>query len=92
MTEKACGIEYWSSPDWLAGARTWLDERLAAAGLERTGDVDQAHLAPWSTVLCAPTSGGRVWLKAEGPAAASRSSSHIRAPASQAGEDQCSMP
>ena len=70
MTEKACGIEYWSSPDWLAGARTWLDERLADAGLERTGDVDQPHLAPWSAVLCAPTSGGRVWLKAEGPAQA----------------------
>jgi len=67
MTDHGYGQEYWSSPAWLAGARSWLDERLAEAGLERTGDVDQAHLAPWSTVLCAPTTGGRVWLKAEGP-------------------------
>jgi len=67
MTERGYGIEYWSSPAWLAEAGAWLDERLAEAGLQRTGAVEQAHLAPWSTVLCAPTTGGRVWLKAEGP-------------------------
>jgi hypothetical protein len=67
VAERAYGIAYWSSPAWLAGARSWLDERLAAAGLQRTGDVRRAHLAPWSAVLCAPTCGGDVWLKAEGP-------------------------
>ena len=67
MIDRGYGQEFWSSPAWLAEAGAWLDERLAEAGLERTGDLDQAHLAPWSTVLCAPTTGGRVWLKAEGP-------------------------
>jgi len=49
---------------------TWLDERLAAAGLRRTGEVEQPHVRPWSTVLRAPTTGGRVWMKAGGPGTA----------------------
>jgi hypothetical protein len=32
--------------------------------VDRTGDVTQPHLEPWSTVLTAPTTNGRVWLKA----------------------------
>ena len=68
--ECAHGIAAWSSPAWLVLAGSWLDERLAEAGLRRTGAVRQPHLLPWSTVLCAPTTGGRVWLKAEGPSQA----------------------
>jgi phosphotransferase family enzyme len=45
----------------------WLDERLLAAGLRRTGDLVRAHDQPWSTVDTAPTTGGPVWLKAPGP-------------------------
>ncbi len=45
----------------------WLDERLAAAELRRTGDVTCPHDRPWSTVHTAPTTGGPVWLKAPGP-------------------------
>jgi hypothetical protein len=45
----------------------WLDERLAAAGLRRTGEVTCPHDRPWSTVHTAPTTGGPVWLKAPGP-------------------------
>ena len=48
----------------------WLDEQLPAAGLERTGEVEQLHLRPWATVLRAPTTGGPVWLKAAGPGTA----------------------
>jgi len=68
--ECAHGIATWSSPAWLAAAGSWLDERLAEAGMQRTGEVRQPHLLPWSTVLGAPTTGGRVWLKAEGPSQA----------------------
>jgi hypothetical protein len=42
----------------------------AAAGLERTGEVEQTSLGPWATVLRAPTAGGPVWLKAAGPGTA----------------------
>jgi hypothetical protein len=47
-----------------------MDERLAAAGMTRTGAVTQPHLRPWATALKAPTSGGTVWLKAAGPGTA----------------------
>jgi hypothetical protein len=46
---------------------TWLDERLAASGIRRTGEVSQPHLRPWATALRAPTDRGPVWLKASGP-------------------------
>jgi hypothetical protein len=60
----------WSSPGWLDGAVSWLDAQLVAAGIERTGAVEQPRVRPWATVLRAPTSGGVVWLKAAGPGTA----------------------
>lgn len=62
------GAELWASPAWRRRAVAWLDEQLAAAGTMRTGEVEQPHLRPWSTVLRAPTDRGPVWLKATGPA------------------------
>lgn len=35
------GVEVWSSASWRALAVSWLDEQLAAAGIERTGEVEQ---------------------------------------------------
>jgi hypothetical protein len=51
-------------------AIAWLDEQLAAAGAQRTGDVEARHVRPWASVLKAPTSRGVVWLKAPGPGTA----------------------
>ncbi len=65
MTE---GVADWASDAWRAEAVAWLDDRLAGAGLRRTGDVTQPHLRPWSTCLRADTTGGPVWLKATSPA------------------------
>ena len=56
----------WSSDGWRELATAWLDAQLARAGIDRTGAVEQPHLRPWATLLCAPTSAGRVWLKATG--------------------------
>ena len=64
------GVQTWSSPAWRRLAVTWLDDELAAAGVERTGDVEQPRVRPWATLLTAPTTGGRVWLKAAGPGTA----------------------
>jgi hypothetical protein len=61
------GIGVWGSDRWRAAAVAWLDERLAATGRSRTGEVTQPHLRPWATVLRAPTDRGPVWLKAPGP-------------------------
>jgi hypothetical protein len=65
------GTEVWSSASWRGAAVPWLDEHLAAAGIERIGEVEQPHLRPWATVLKVPTSVGPVWLKATAPATAS---------------------
>lgn len=56
--------ELWTDPDWLTGAHAWIDEQTDALGLERTGEVEQPHVRPWSTVLKVPTASGPVWFKA----------------------------
>jgi hypothetical protein len=61
------GLVVWGSDAWRATAVTWLDERLGAVGIRRTGEVEQPHLRPWATVLRAPTDHGAVWMKAPGP-------------------------
>jgi len=45
----------------------WMDDRLAAAGIVRTGPVPEPRVRAWGTVLTAPTDRGPVWLKAPGP-------------------------
>lgn len=58
----------WSSEAWLTQAANWVDERLAEAGMTRTGNLEQRSLRPWASVLRVPSSAGPVWLKATGPA------------------------
>ena len=50
----------------------WVDERLAARGIGRTGELELVRERPWAAVLRAPTTAGAVWLKAAGAATASR--------------------
>jgi hypothetical protein len=54
----------WHDPVFLADATTWIDTRLANAGLRRIGPIEQPHVAWWSTVLRVPTDGGVLWFKA----------------------------
>ena len=56
----------WTGAGCRAEAVTWLDAALAARGAARTGEVEQPRVRPWATVLTAPTTAGRVWLKASG--------------------------
>lgn len=51
-------------------AVAWMDAQLAAAGRVRTGAVEQPRIRRWGTVLTAPTTEGRVWLKATAPTTA----------------------
>ena len=64
------GVLLWTDPQWLAEAYTWIRERLEALGVRPTGDIEQPHVRPWSTVMRVPTSGGDVWFKANIPALA----------------------
>lgn len=54
----------WQDRSWLATAYAWIDARLAACDLTRTGDITQPHVSPWSTVLRVPTDRGDFWFKA----------------------------
>ena len=56
--------ERWQDPDWLAGAMAWVDERLASVGRPRSGEPDQVHVRPWSTVVRVPTAAGPTYFKA----------------------------
>ena len=70
VTDDAAFAASWRTTAWREEATSWLDSRLAEAGLERTGNVTQPHLEPWSTVLSADTNEGLVWLKAMIPGTA----------------------
>jgi Phosphotransferase enzyme family len=60
-------VSGWDTAAWRRAAIAWADARLAAAGMERTGPVEQPRVRPWATVLRMPTSHGAVWLKAGAP-------------------------
>jgi hypothetical protein len=51
----------------MTDAESWMDGRLAAAGIARTGPVAEHRVRAWGTVLTAPTDRGPVWFKAPGP-------------------------
>jgi hypothetical protein len=54
----------WRDPVWLAGAHAWIEEQAGRLDLVRTGEIEQPHVYPWSTVLRVPTNRGDVWFKA----------------------------
>ncbi len=60
----------WEQADWLDQAVAWVESRLERLGLFTTGQVQQPHVRPWSTVLRFPTADGDVWFKACMPALA----------------------
>ena len=60
----------WTDPQWLAEAHAWIRERLEALDIRPTGDIEQPHVRPWSTVMRVPTSRGDLWFKATIPALA----------------------
>jgi hypothetical protein len=60
-------ITPWEDADWFAEAVAWVDERLAAMGRPRTGEVEQPHVRTWATALRVQTAEGPVWFKANTP-------------------------
>jgi hypothetical protein len=52
----------WEDPAFLAEARGWIESHVPI-----TGELEQPHVRPWSTVLRVPTDGGHVWFKAALP-------------------------
>ncbi|MEP7192067.1 MAG: phosphotransferase [Actinomycetota bacterium] len=56
-----------SEPGWRAEADRWIVTALQEAGLSPVGPPEQRRIRPWSTQQVVPTSGGRVWFKANCP-------------------------
>lgn len=56
----------WTAASFLAEAKGWIDKRLGELGYQRTGEIQQPHIAWWSTVLRVPTDAGILWFKAAG--------------------------
>ena len=57
----------WTDGGFLRSVLEWADNELRRIGYARTGDPQQFHVRPWSTVLRLPTSAGNVYLKAVPP-------------------------
>jgi hypothetical protein len=57
----------WQDPEWMKHAHEWIHAEAARRSIRFTGDIEQPHLYPWSTVLVAPTDRGRVFFKATAP-------------------------
>jgi hypothetical protein len=56
--EKYADLE-WAQPGWLLQARAWIELHARV-----TGELEQVHLRPWSTVLRVPTADGDLYFKA----------------------------
>ena len=68
--EPSGGVPPWRDPRWLAEAVAWIDERLAAAGLRRSG-APALRGRIWSLVARVPVGqDGTVWFKANPPGSA----------------------
>ena len=57
----------WRRRAWRARAIAWAGRRLRERGLAITGEAEQFHVRPWSTVIRLPTERGTVFFKATWP-------------------------
>ncbi len=72
----------WQDPAWLAAAHAWIEDELERLGIRHSGDIEQPHVYPWSTVLRVPTDDGVVWFKANADAFGTRPRSSSCSPGS----------
>ena len=54
----------WQQPDWQAEAKAWIHSALEKNNLQLTGEIEQPHVRPWSTVMTVPTNAGLLYFKA----------------------------
>jgi hypothetical protein len=57
----------WHDPEWLGEMASWVDARLADAGIRRRNELAQIWLRPRSALLSLETDRGRMWAKAVPP-------------------------
>jgi hypothetical protein len=54
----------WEQPDWQAEAKAWIHAALDQKNLQLTGEIEQPHVRPWSTVMTVPTNAEVLYFKA----------------------------
>ena len=69
MTETAASAG-WTDPVWRRTIESWASEQLSISGRAVSGQIEQPHVRPWSTVLRIPTDAGVIWCKAARPGTA----------------------
>jgi hypothetical protein len=52
----------WTDPRWKEEAERWIRDHA-----EVVGEIEQPHVAPWSTVMRVPSAEGDLWFKAVAP-------------------------
>ncbi|MCX6080082.1 MAG: phosphotransferase [Chloroflexi bacterium] len=57
----------WEQLDWLEQAHDWILSELARKGIKVSGEIEQAHIRPWSTVMRVATKDGFYFFKATAP-------------------------
>ncbi|HMB24187.1 MAG TPA: phosphotransferase, partial [Anaerolineales bacterium] len=54
----------WQDPDWQRQAHEWIRAEASRRSIRLTGEIEQPHMYPWSTVLRVPTDQGTLFFKA----------------------------
>ena len=54
----------WHQLDWQVEAKAWIYSVLDKNNLRLTGEIEQPHIRPWSTVMTVPTNAGMLYFKA----------------------------
>ena len=54
----------WQQPDWQTDAKAWIRSTLDENDLHMTGEIEQPHVRPWSTVMTVPSNDGMLYFKA----------------------------
>jgi len=54
----------WQDPDWLKQAYEWIQAETARQSIHITGEIEQPHMYPWSTVLRVLSNEGTLFFKA----------------------------
>lgn len=57
----------WTLSSWHKRVHNWIRAQLAHQAMAITGEIEQPHIRPWSTVLRIPTADGDVYFKAVNP-------------------------
>lgn len=54
----------WHDPEWQKQAYTWIRAQAEQNGIHLSGEIEQSHAYPWSTVMRVPSQAGTLFFKA----------------------------